>query len=462
MREGVKTAVVLGNHQFTHAYDASSPNETASFIEECNAYIDASLEPNKAVTENGKLVKTYYYIEDDSAHYIAMDNFEGCELSVDKISITDEQWQWVYSTIEYCNKKDNKPVFLITHYPNYPHIWGTNYDYIRDTYKNVYHISGDLHTGMGATGITDNTNPLDLSKRLPEINLPTTLGARGSDALCRTPTAYFMYMYDDCFVLRAYNIATNEWMPEFDETVYYDFYIDTEEPFVKEASTATPISGLAGESSASYYGYQATLQNKNLPQPLIDSEIYAVKNRLDVSYQTGMFKYADGIAGSAYDIELSSNGNSSTAGFYKLDYLSDGLIPSRYWDTTDKKNVTAGSTGYRTVDATFPKDYFGQDGYPMGVVLAELDNGISEIESLLIGSGSTYDSAFGTRKYDVYISNSMRDLYEDYNKVLSFNNGGTTQLNAADPAWYHDVNTGEYTTNQQVTISISTGAMHST
>ena len=123
---------------------------------------------------------------------------------------------------------------------------------------------------------------------------------------------------------------------------------------------------------------------------------------------------------------------STTSEFYINNYC--------YGNVSLKEAVNAG------------KATFGTD--PIAVVVYRFD-GKTDINSILLATGGV-SAPMTSRKYDIFVSDSMEDIYEDYNKVLSFDQDDGN-VNTVSEKWYYDWDNATYTTtpitNQDVTWS---------
>ena len=429
---GKNAAVCLGNHQFTHPTTVTEEEvDNAYFRERCSSYIDTAAEPNKSlVDENGKLKTNYYYVTDGAANYIVMDCFEG---STTKLSskISNEQWSWIYSTLEYC-EKTGKPSFLINHlkYDRISEKYTAEFNYIMKNFDNVSYISGDEHDGLGYCGLTTVHLNGDAEKQLYTLDIPTTLGNRnwygGMDS-----AGYFMYLYDDCYVMRCYDILTDSFLPEFDDVVYFN---DCEDYGKSETSAADPtaIDGLRN-AVASYYSHKATIQNNGFTQQKYD-EIYANNSVQDVIYYSGETQYTpndDGTytAQTPDETVLSrryfTRVRTGTICHNKDGVGTDYIFGNSQGNTSLKNAINAGKVELK--DST------------VGIVMADL-GAVKSVNALLVGNGNPGNYQYLIREYDIYISNTKAELFKDYSKVIAYSQPNGYNNTTAEK-WYYNSET---------------------
>ncbi len=437
--ENAKVAVCVGNHQFTHPGNVGASDTTAvdtsNFRENCTPYVDATLEPNKSIVDaEGNLTKTYYYVFDGAAHYIVVDHFENSTRHL-TLNITAEQLSWINSTLSYA-QTDGKPIFLIDHYgPDRPN---ANLMNIIVKYDNVYFVSGDRHYGMGS-------NYIEEMQGYTWLELPATFYARSSQGFVGGG-CYYTFIYDDCFVMRAYSPEDQVFMPEYDKVIYLkkDNYGSTTE---KELGEEKVLTGL-NKATATSYGYNATMRNTELTQLEFD-RIIGSSTSVPGSVSGGNVAYIKDEATGDYNYNLYEtplsvmngliNGkafsrankyNESTSTWKSTNISSEVYFATYQGNLALKEAVNAGKATY------------GTD--PISVLVYEMD-GKTNINSILLATGGI-ESKYTTRKYDIFLSDSMEDIFEEYNKLISFTQQAGN-VNTVSTKWYYDWDNAEFTTN---------------
>ncbi len=434
---GSKSVVALGNHQYTHPGNNGTVNDTvdeSDFMENCSAYIDPTLEPNKSIVDsNNKLKKTYYYVFDGSAHYVVTNPFENSPRKL-TINVTTAQLDWLESTMEYASK-DGKPIFVVCHYA--PAALPSRFINIISSYEKVFYISGHTHDGFGSLNMIKNPG-------YTQIELPST--TINSSHGYVSGGAYYAFIYNDSIVLRAYSIEDNAFLPDYDEvfSFYKDDYDSVE---VKEQGTAHNITGITGATATSY-GTTATVQNTNISQETF-SEIIANNTTIPGRLLAGSVKYVKDAEGNynynIYDTSLTEmnariqNGAMFTAakkaGASNLSAINSA---EELYVGTDYNGSADYKSGVSEGKITYGKD-------PIALIVYEFDGKV-DIDSFLIANGGANSVGMSSRKYDIFVSNSMENLFEGYNKIFSYSQE-KAKLNTTTTKWYYNWDKKEYTTD---------------
>ena len=168
----------------------------------------------------------------------------------EEADITDAQLQWLNLTLKEATA-NGKPAFVVTHYPlaeshGLPNTWGSSdskptekpgdyvrkvdYDYIGSigaasnevydiitSYKNVFFITGHLHTGFGY--YTYQT--IDAKNNVQGINVPSA-GINNKDGVYNNPgTGVYVEVTDSEVIFYARDFANGKYLTEkeFEEAV---------------------------------------------------------------------------------------------------------------------------------------------------------------------------------------------------------------------------------------------------
>ncbi|MBQ4348921.1 MAG: metallophosphoesterase [Clostridia bacterium] len=150
--------------------------------------------------------------------------------------LSDEQLQWIDSEIA---AENGKPVFVIAHQPlkdshNIEQAWGSSIktgasvgeqseelQAIMSKYKNVFFISGHLHSGFGP----DNYNNID---GIHSINAPSMTIENKDGTYNEAGLGFILEVYEDEVIFRARNMAKGVWVAEETGDSSYDIVIPVE------------------------------------------------------------------------------------------------------------------------------------------------------------------------------------------------------------------------------------------
>lgn len=123
---------------------------------------------------------------------------------------------------------EGKPAFVICHQPlklthGLPDTWGSPFDYagsvgdqsdalkeIIGRYKNVFFLTGHLHTGFGEYTY-DEADGAHL------VNVPS-LGIENADGVEKAGLGFVFEIYQDKVIFRARDFASGTWLPEYNAT----------------------------------------------------------------------------------------------------------------------------------------------------------------------------------------------------------------------------------------------------
>lgn len=434
--ENATTAVCTGNHQYTHP-DSTGGSSTlvdqSDFMENCSEYIDPTLEPNLSLVDaNGKLKKTYYYVTDGAMHYVVLNYYENSPRKL-TVNFSNEQAAWMDSTLQYCSK-DGKPIMVISHMGALPKM-----SEIMAKYDKVMYLWGDNHRGFGSNIM------LNADGGYTDLNLPCTFFQRSEYGYVGGG-AYFAYLYEDQLVLRAYNPENSLLMPEYDRVIKLE-QPDYEELKKKEIGTQHTISGLNG-ATASSFGYTASVQNTNVTKFTLDNALEEYSQPAGKLFLgTAIYKKdsADNYSCDMYNLKykaglsLLSDGEMDSAAMklngetYKSTAISTGTYLGGDYKGTDnatlKEAITAG--GLRREDTVY------------GAILFKAD-ALTTFSSLFLSLGSSAN--YTTRDYDIYVSTSKEDIFEDYNRVFTYKQNKAV-VNTCSTQYYYDWDNKMFTTD---------------
>ncbi len=147
--------------------------------------------------------------------------------------LSDEQLQWIDSEIA---AENGKPVFVIAHQPlkdshNIEQAWGSSIktgasvgeqseelQAIMSKYKNVFFISGHLHSGFGP----DNYNNID---GIHSINAPSMTIENKDGTYNEAGLGFIVEVYEDEVIFRARDMAKGAWVADITGDSSYDIVI---------------------------------------------------------------------------------------------------------------------------------------------------------------------------------------------------------------------------------------------
>lgn len=178
--------------------------------------------------------RNQYMGRDDKVNYFSME-VNGYKFIVlgdevidgghwDAISMSEEQLNFLDSELAD-GTKDGKPAFVCCHWPicninGENTIWPEsgidqneyNIQAIMEKYKNVYYISGHMHTGFKSEYIDDKygLSNAEVVNGVTYLNLPT-YGIINSFGLFWSGTGAQLEVYDDEVIFRPRNFITGNW-----------------------------------------------------------------------------------------------------------------------------------------------------------------------------------------------------------------------------------------------------------
>lgn len=179
---------------------------------------DFCAEANNGVNyTNGKM---YYSYEVNGYKFIVLGSTGA---AFEEAEISEEELAWLNSELAAAN---GTPAFVFAHQPlanthGLPKTWGSGNnktagsigkqsDAIKEIlgqYKNVFFITGHLHTGFGQYTYEEIGT-------IHGVNLPS-IGIDGADGL-EIPAGIMLEIYEDEVVFRARDFASGKYLPEYD------------------------------------------------------------------------------------------------------------------------------------------------------------------------------------------------------------------------------------------------------
>ena len=150
--------------------------------------------------------------------------------------LSNEQLQWIDNEIA---AENGKPVFVVAHQPlkdshNIEQAWGSSIktgasvgeqseelQAIMSKYKNVFFISGHLHSGFGP----DNYNNID---GIHSINAPSLTIENKDGTYNKAGLAFILEVYEDEVIFRARDMAEGAWVADITGESSYDIVIPVE------------------------------------------------------------------------------------------------------------------------------------------------------------------------------------------------------------------------------------------
>ncbi len=150
--------------------------------------------------------------------------------SLEKAYLSDKQLKWIDETMAEATK-DGKPVFVCCHYPlrnthGLPQIWNSPYkdsgyigeqsealQAILEKYKNVFFLTGHLHTGLGQYTYEEVGS-------VHSVNCPSTGNKENADGTnSERGVGLVMEVYDDHVLFRARNYVKGCYIDGYDYSV---------------------------------------------------------------------------------------------------------------------------------------------------------------------------------------------------------------------------------------------------
>lgn len=142
--------------------------------------------------------------------------------------ISDAQLEWLDSELA---AENGKLTFVICHQPlklthDLPNTWGNGTNLVAGSvgeqsdaleavltkYKNVVFVTGHLHTGFGEASYEQKGD-------LHMVNVPALSIENKDGQYNGSGLGYIVEVYDDEVIFRARNLATGEWLTDYDETI---------------------------------------------------------------------------------------------------------------------------------------------------------------------------------------------------------------------------------------------------
>lgn len=176
---------------------------------------------SSSVNEALQLDKLYYSYEVNGYKFIILGS---TRTEFEEAYINDVELNWLDSELKDATA-DGKPAFVILHQPlkdthNLPDAWGSpiptagsvgaqsdELKRIMSSYKNVFLITGHLHSGFADHTYED----IDGNHG---VNLPSLTIA--DDGYQHTGTGIVMEVYENSVLFRARDFSTGEYLPQFD------------------------------------------------------------------------------------------------------------------------------------------------------------------------------------------------------------------------------------------------------
>ncbi len=205
--------LAAGNHDIRLRNYNQSRNDFLKFMNSLNS------------AENAQS-KLYYSYKVNGARFIVI---ASDETRFEDAHISDEQLAWLENELSEADA-DGEVSFVISHYPfndthGLPDTWsnslwesgglGKQSDAVKNVlgnHKNVFYISGHLHTGFGQYTYETIGN-------IHSVNLPS-LGIENKDGTYNNQGAgLFVEVYENEVIFRARNFATGEYLPDYNLTV---------------------------------------------------------------------------------------------------------------------------------------------------------------------------------------------------------------------------------------------------
>ena len=215
---------VAGNHDIGHAgdrnvTDISRQQAKENFINYNNAYM--------GVEDND----VYYSYEVNGYKFIVLGDESIGAGHFDTISMSDEQLKFLDDELKDATANE-LPVFVCCHWPieningediigpgSGSEVWGYDRHSIMKNYKNVFYISGHMHTGVKATLVEKlyGISSVEQHDGVTYINLPC-YGIVNMFGLPWSGTGIQLEVYDDEVVFRPINYLTKNW---YENSVYH-------------------------------------------------------------------------------------------------------------------------------------------------------------------------------------------------------------------------------------------------
>ncbi len=216
----VKTLIAAaGNHDIGHVEEVTQGDARAYLMKYYNEFMGTAFD------------KIYYSYEVNGFKFIVLS--DESDDSWDFPEISDEQIAFLDTQLSE-GTKDGKPVFVCCHWPLQGNngqeiIWEDGCmdplygDKIRATlekYKNVFYLSGHVHTGVNGTFIKEafGFNYVETTNGVTYVNLPT-YGLVNRYGIPWPCTGVMMEVYDNEILFRPRNFVDGLWYTQYEMSV---------------------------------------------------------------------------------------------------------------------------------------------------------------------------------------------------------------------------------------------------
>lgn len=236
-----------GNHDIRLGEYSEAKSKFVSFTNKLNAAAGSSLKINSM--HYSYSVKGYKFI------VLGSDKTQ-----LEEAVISDSQLSWLDSQLK-ASANSGKPVFVIMHQPlknthGLPDTWGSSnanagtvgaqsdsIKAILNKYKNVFLITGHLHTGFGQYSYQKIGNIHSIN--LPSVGVDNDDGDYNENGL-----GYMVEVFSNKVVFRARNFCNGEYVSQYNKTIYLD-RVKT----VALSTTLYTYNGKAKSPAVSVYDY---------------------------------------------------------------------------------------------------------------------------------------------------------------------------------------------------------------
>ncbi len=192
------------------------------------------IEYNKKITGK-KISNIYYSTKVNGYSFIVL----GSEQDHTDAFFSNKQLKWLASEMKSA-AKSGKPIFVVSHWPlnkthGLPVTWGDE-EYtdmtggmgeqsdkvfeILNKYKNVFLISGHIHSGFSNEIMAESNGYQSVEKHgnITSVNLPVVSGGNINGHFM-IGTGYNVEVYKDKVIFRARSYAAGCWLPGYDYTI---------------------------------------------------------------------------------------------------------------------------------------------------------------------------------------------------------------------------------------------------
>lgn len=217
-----RTLLAIGNHDTW-----TDENYEKTFDELFREY-------NRKIT--GKKISNVYYSTEINGYYFI---FLGSEKDSMYLEMSNKQIKWLKSEMKKA-AKTKKPIFVVSHWPfnkthGLPVSWGdeeytdmtggigTQSDTVKkilNKYKNVFYISGHIHSGFSNSVMAKYNGYSSVEKvgNITSVNLPSVANLNPNGHFI-SGTGYWVEVYKDKVLFRARNFTNDCWLPGYNYTV---------------------------------------------------------------------------------------------------------------------------------------------------------------------------------------------------------------------------------------------------